>query len=65
IPPAIARFFSRSPAQMLLLSIITSISATIIGLSASMHYDIATGPAIVISLGALFAITQALPSRNL
>ncbi|MBA5248643.1 MAG: metal ABC transporter permease [Gammaproteobacteria bacterium] len=64
IPPAIARVFSNTPIQMALLSITTSIIAVIIGLSGSTHYDIATGPTIVITLGALFIMSQILP-RNL
>lgn len=61
IPPAIARVFSHSPVQMVLLSMLTSIIAVVIGLSGSMHYDIATGPTIVISLGALFVVSQFIP----
>uniref|UniRef100_UPI0034E0289E metal ABC transporter permease n=1 Tax=Candidatus Thiodubiliella endoseptemdiera TaxID=2738886 RepID=UPI0034E0289E len=63
IPPAIARVFSNTPVQMTLLSIVTSIIAVIIGLSGSTHYDIATGPTIVIALGALFILSQILPSK--
>ncbi|CAC9629719.1 Zinc ABC transporter, permease protein ZnuB [uncultured Gammaproteobacteria bacterium] len=65
IPPAIARVFSHSPAQMVLFSVITSVIAVVVGLSGSMHYDIATGPTIVISLGALFIISQLFPSKRL
>jgi len=65
IPPAIARVFSRSPVQMVLFSMITSVVAVAIGLSGSMHYDIATGPTIVIALGALFIASQLFPSKRL
>jgi zinc transport system permease protein len=64
IPPAIARVFAHSPPQMVLFSIITSIIAVIIGLKGSMHYDIATGPTIVIALGALFMLSQMLPNKT-
>ncbi|RUA06266.1 MAG: hypothetical protein DSY43_02585 [Gammaproteobacteria bacterium] len=64
IPPAIARVFSNNPAQMVLFSILTSIIAVIIGLSGSMYYDIATGPTIVIALGALFITSQVLPTQS-
>jgi len=64
IPPAIARVFSTTPVQMVLFSIITSIIAVTIGLSGSMHYDIATGPTIVIALGALFILSQILPRKT-
>ena len=58
IPPAIARVFSQTPIQMVLYSIFSATLAVVIGLSSSLYYDIATGPAIVIALGALFVISQ-------
>lgn len=58
IPPAIARTFAQTPKQMVLQSIIVSITAVIIGLSGSMIYDVATGPMIVIVLGMLFVLSQ-------
>lgn len=64
IPPAIARVFSNTPVQMTLLSIVISIIAVIIGLSGSTHYDIATGPTIVIALGALFILSQIYPNKT-
>lgn len=64
IPPAIARAFSNTPIQMALRSITTSITAVIIGLTASTHYDIATGPTIVITLGALFILSQIYPNKT-
>ncbi|MBA5249865.1 MAG: metal ABC transporter permease [Gammaproteobacteria bacterium] len=64
IPPAIARAFSNTPIQMVLFSITASIIAIIIGLSGSTHYDIATGPTIVIALGALFTLSRILPSKT-
>ncbi|SMN12760.1 Zinc ABC transporter, inner membrane permease protein ZnuB [Bathymodiolus heckerae thiotrophic gill symbiont] len=65
IPPATARVFARSPAQMVLLSIVVSMIAVVMGLSGSIYYDVATGPAIVIALGILFLLSQILPKRNI
>ena len=65
IPPAIARVFARTPSQMVFQSIFISMAAVIIGLSGSMYYDVATGPAIVISLGILFVFSQLIAPKNL
>jgi zinc transport system permease protein len=65
IPPAIARVFSSSPIQMVFLSIVISMIAMVAGLNGSMHYDVATGPSIVIVLGILFALSQILPKKRL
>lgn len=58
IPPAIARVFSKTPVQMVFYSILSAALAVVIGLSGSLYYDIATGPAIVIALGMLFVTSQ-------
>jgi zinc transport system permease protein len=58
IPPAVARVFAGSPVQMVFLSIVVSIIAVVVGLNSSIYYDVATGPAIVIALGVLFAFSQ-------
>ena len=65
IPPAIARVFARTPSQMVFQSIFISMAAVIVGLSGSMYYDVATGPAIVISLGILFVLSQLIAPKNL
>ncbi len=65
IPPSVARAFSSSPTKMVFLSIIISTIAVVIGLNISMHYDIATGPAIVITLGILFVISQLFTNKVL
>ncbi|WP_428095821.1 metal ABC transporter permease [Candidatus Thioglobus sp.] len=64
IPPAVARMFTHSPASMALASIGISIVAVFLGLGASMFYDLATGPMIVIALGILFVISQLLPNKS-
>ncbi len=58
IPPAVARVFARTPHTMAFQSILVSIAAVLMGLSASLFYDLATGPMIVIALGVLFIISQ-------
>lgn len=58
IPPAVARVFSNTPSGMVFQSVIVSMVAVTIGISASMFYDVATGPAIVITLGGLFLLSQ-------
>ena len=63
IPPAVARMFAHTPHTMALQSIAISIVAVFLGLSTSMLYDLATGPMIVIALGALFIVSQLLPRR--
>ncbi len=58
IPPAIAKAFARTPTQMVFQSIFAALLAVIVGLSSSVLYDLATGPAIVITLGILFVFSQ-------
>jgi len=64
IPPAIARVFSNSPISMIFNSMIISIVSVLLGLYSSIIFDLATGPAIVITLGVFFFIAQFLPSRR-
>jgi len=64
IPPAIARVISKSPVVMIFTSMIVSISSVLIGLYLSIDFDLATGPTIVITLGAFFFIAQFLPKNN-
>jgi zinc transport system permease protein len=64
IPPAIARIFSSSPFRMIISSIIVSVVSVLLGLYISMVFDVATGPAIVITLGALFFTGQLIPSKK-
>jgi zinc transport system permease protein len=63
IPPAVAKMFAHTPQSMAFQSIGVSILAVLMGLSASIFYDLATGPMIVIALGVLFVFSQLLPKR--
>ncbi|MGH1428696.1 MAG: metal ABC transporter permease [Arenicella sp.] len=56
IPAAAARQWSRSPQQMAFLSMLIASLAVILGLSVSYFWDIPSGPAIVASASALFAL---------
>ena len=49
IPAATARLFSKSPKQMVLMSVLMAIAAVVFGLYSSLNWDIPTGPAIVVS----------------
>ncbi|MBI4356711.1 MAG: metal ABC transporter permease [Gammaproteobacteria bacterium] len=53
IPAASARFFSKTPEQMAILSSVLGMLAVTIGLFGSVEWDIPSGPAIVIAAGAL------------
>ena len=64
IPPAIARVFSNSPLAMLVRSMIVSIFSVLMGLYLSIDFDLATGPTIVITLGAIFFIAQFFPKKT-
>ena len=63
IPPAVAKMFAGSPLSMVFQSIGISIVAVLMGLSASIFYDLATGPTIVIALGVLFTLSQLFPRK--
>ena len=63
IPPAISRVISNSPVTMILASMIVSIFSVLLGLYLSIDFDLATGPTIVITLGAIFFIAQFLPKK--
>ncbi len=63
IPPAIARMFAWSPVSMVFQSVVISVVAVLLGLGASLFYDLATGPMIVITLGVLFIFSQLFPRK--
>ena len=64
IPPAIARVYSGSPLSMIFSSVVVSVVSVLLGLFSSIQFDIATGPAIVITLGIVFFIAQLLPNKS-
>lgn len=58
IPAATARIFSKSPRQMVLLSVLMAIVAVVLGLYSSLRWDFPTGPAIVVSASCLFFVSR-------
>jgi zinc transport system permease protein len=58
IPAATARLFSKSPRQMVVLSIFISAAAVVIGLYSSLGWDWPTGPAIVVAAASLFFVSR-------
>lgn len=58
IPAATARLFSKSPKQMVLMSVLMAIAAVVFGLYSSLNWDIPTGPAIVVSSSLLFFLSR-------
>ena len=58
IPAATARLYSRSPKQMVLLSVLMAIVAVFLGIFVSLGWDFPTGPAIVVSASLLFFVSR-------
>jgi len=58
IPAAAARRLSKSPEQMLGYSMLIGVISIITGLISSYHYDLPTGPAIVMCATILFIVLQ-------
>ena len=54
IPAATARLYSKSPKQMVLLSVVIAILSVVLGLYSSLLWDFPTGPAIVVAAALLF-----------
>ena len=64
IPAATARLFSKSPKQMVLMSVVVAIAAVVLGLYASLNWDFPTGPSIVVSASFLFFVSRLLSRRG-
>lgn len=60
IPAATARLFSKSPKQMIFMSVLVAIAAVVLGLYSSFRWDFPTGPTIVVSASSLFFISRLL-----
>ena len=58
IPAATARLFSKSPRQMVLISVLIAVVAVVLGLYSSLYWDFPTGPAIVVSASFLFFVSR-------
>lgn len=64
IPAANARLFSKSPRQMVLVSVLLAVSAVLLGLYSSLNWDLPAGPAIVIAAATLFFISRLFFNRS-
>ncbi len=58
IPAATARLFSKSPKQMVLMSVLMAVAAVFLGLYSSLSWDFPAGPAIVVSASLLFFVSR-------
>nr|VFJ93837.1 MAG: zinc transport system permease protein [Candidatus Kentron sp. LFY]VFJ97039.1 MAG: zinc transport system permease protein [Candidatus Kentron sp. LFY]VFK19865.1 MAG: zinc transport system permease protein [Candidatus Kentron sp. LFY] len=63
IPAAIARRVAKSPEQMAITAALFGSASVIGGFTASLRWDLPTGPAIVVMATLLFALVSAVPSR--
>ena len=64
IPAATARRFAASPESMALLAAIIGIISVAAGLSASLQWDTAAGPSIVVATLVIFLVSAASPVRR-
>ena len=58
IPAATARLYSKSPKQMVLLSVVIAMLSVVLGLYASLQWDFPAGPAIVVGAALLFFVSR-------
>ena len=64
IPPATASLLARRIPQIIAISFVLSVGASIVGLYASFHADVAASPAIVLGATFAFAVTLAATTRR-
>ncbi|MCH2396444.1 iron chelate uptake ABC transporter family permease subunit [Oceanibaculum sp.] len=62
IPAAAARSFARTPERMALYASLTGMLAVVLGLTASLRFDLPTGPAIVVAAASLFVLSLLIPA---
>ncbi|TNF61855.1 MAG: metal ABC transporter permease [Burkholderiales bacterium] len=65
LPAAAARFWVREITALLVLSCLLAFGASLAGLLLSYHADLPTGPAIVLSLGALYLCSMLIGRQGL
>jgi zinc transport system permease protein len=63
VPAAAARRLSTTPEQMAGLAALIGAASVVAGIGLSLHLDVPTGPAIVASAVAVFALLQLVPPR--
>ena len=64
IPAATARRFTVSPESMAFLAAIIGVVSVIAGLSASLNWDTAAGPSIVVATLVIFLLSAVVPERR-
>lgn len=64
VPAAAARRLARTPLQMAVGAAVIGAVAVLLGLLASLHSDLPTGPAIVVAAAIIFLLLRALPQRG-
>ena len=64
IPPATASLLARRIPQIILISIAISVGASVVGLYASFHADVAASPAIVLASTLAFSVALAATTRR-
>ena len=64
IPAATARLFSKSPRQMIFVSVLLAVFAVLLGLYSSLNWDLPAGPAIVVAASTLFFISRLFFNRS-
>lgn len=62
IPAAAARSFARTPERMALYASLIGMLAVVMGLTASLRFDLPTGPAIVVAAATLFVLSLLIPA---
>ncbi|MEE2997414.1 MAG: metal ABC transporter permease [Pseudomonadota bacterium] len=63
IPAASARRFARTPEQMAIYAPVAGSIAVVLGLQASLLWDLPSGPAIVVAATIIYIATMAVPTR--
>jgi zinc transport system permease protein len=65
IPAATARYFAKTPEQMVIIAALIGVIALLIGLLISLQWDIPTGPSIVASAASLFLFSTLLNRQSM
>lgn len=63
IPAASARLFSKSPIQMVLLSMLFAVISVVLGIVSSLQWDAPAAPAIVVASAGLFFVSNLVCGR--
>lgn len=64
IPAAAARRLARTPLQMALGAVVIGAMSVVLGMLASLHSDVPSGPAMVVVAAAFFLLLRAVPARG-